>query len=96
MEGTVVVIFGSGAGKTIVGQLIGTVVFVEISAGATVVVLVVGTCAGSTGVEGLERTLMEGLEGMIVGVVAVNRLVPAQDFPYALILWHVSKIIYLL
>ena len=47
-EGAVVVIFGSGAGKTIVGQLIGTVVFVEISAGATVVVVVVVTVTGST------------------------------------------------
>ena len=50
-EGTVVVIVCSGAGATIVGSLAGTVVVVVISAGVTVVVVVVGTGVGSTGVE---------------------------------------------
>ena len=44
--------YGSCAGSTFVGQLSGTVVVVGRSAGATLVAVVVGTGAGSTGVEG--------------------------------------------
>ena len=73
LEGTVVVIVGSGAGATIVVQLEGTIVVSGISSGATVAVVVVGTGAGSTGVEWSSGTLVEGLEGTIVVVVAVNR-----------------------
>ena len=40
------VIVGSGAGETIVGRLAGTVIIFGRNAGATVVVVVVGTCAG--------------------------------------------------
>ena len=48
------VIVGSGEGEIVVGRLSGTVVVVGRSSGATVVVVVVGTVAGSTGVEGLD------------------------------------------
>ena len=47
----VVAIIGSGAGVKILGLLADTVVVVGRSAGATVLVVVVGTRAGSTGVE---------------------------------------------
>ena len=48
LEGTVVVIVGSGSEAIILGLLSGTVVVVGISAGATVEVVVLGTCTGST------------------------------------------------
>ena len=50
LEGTVVVIVGSGAEETIVGLLAGKLVVVGRNAGATVVVVSVVTGAGSTGV----------------------------------------------
>ena len=59
MVGVVVVIVGSGAGAKVVGKLAGTVVVVGRSAGATTVVVVVQTCAGSTGVKVLTGTLVE-------------------------------------
>ena len=46
---------------------------VGISAGLTVVVVVVGTGVGSTGVEWLSEALVGVLTGTIVVVVAVNR-----------------------
>ena len=46
LEGTLVVIVGSGAEATEVGQLAGTVVVVGRSAGATAIVVIVGTGAG--------------------------------------------------
>ena len=49
LEGTVAVISGSGAGETIVGRLGGIEVVVGRSSGATVLVVVVGTGAWSTG-----------------------------------------------
>ena len=67
------VIVGSGSGETIAGGLAGKVVIVGISAWETVLVVVVGTGSGSTGVELLAGTLVEILEGTIVFVVAVNR-----------------------
>ena len=51
LEGTSVVIVGSGAGATLVGRLAGTLLVFGRSAGATVLVVVFGTCAGTTGVE---------------------------------------------
>ena len=59
LSGTVVVILGSGAGATVVGLLSVTVFVVRRSARAAVVVVVVGTGAVSTGVEGLTGTLLE-------------------------------------
>ena len=53
------VIFGSGEGATVIGKLERTVVVFSISAGVKLVVVVVGTGAGSTGVEGLAGTLVE-------------------------------------
>ena len=67
------VIVGSGAGGKVVGRLGGTVVVVRRSSGATLVVVVVGTGAGSIGVEVLAGTLVEVLAGTLVVVVAVNR-----------------------
>ena len=55
---TVEVIIGSVEGVTFVGRFSGTVVVVGRSAGTAVVVVVVGTGAGSTGVEGLTETLV--------------------------------------
>ena len=46
LEGTVVLIVGSGAGATIVGQLTGKGAVFGRSAGATIVVVVLGTGAG--------------------------------------------------
>ena len=66
------VIVGSGEGATFVGLLVGTVGAVRRSAGATVVVVVVGTGAGSTGLEGLAGMLVEWLEGTLLVVVAFN------------------------
>ena len=48
--GKVVLIIGSGAVETFVGQLEGKLVVIGRSAGVTVVVVVVGTGSGSTGV----------------------------------------------
>ena len=67
------VIVGSGSGTRIIVQLEGTVVLVGIISGVTVVVVVLGTGAGSTGVEWSLVTLVEVLEGTIVVFVAVIR-----------------------
>ena len=48
LAGAVVVRFGSGEGKTVVGKFVGVLLVVGISAGETVVVMVVGTGSGST------------------------------------------------
>ena len=48
LEGTVVLIVDLGAGAKIVKQFTGTLVVVGISAGVTLVVVVVGTGSGST------------------------------------------------
>ena len=56
---TVVVFVGLDAGAIFVGQLAGEVVVVGRSSGATVVVVVVETCMGSTGVEVFSGTLVE-------------------------------------
>ena len=50
LVGTVVVIIEEVAGATVLGRLAGTLVVVVIIAGETVVLLVIGTGTGSTGV----------------------------------------------
>ena len=71
LEGTVVAIVGSCAGETVVGQLSGTVVVVVRITGSKLVVVFLGTGAGSTLVEGSTGNRVEGLSGMLVVVVTV-------------------------
>ena len=59
LAGTVVVIFGSGEGSTVVGRLEIPVVVVRSIEGATVLVVVVVTVTGSTGVEVLPGIIVE-------------------------------------
>ena len=72
LTGTVVVIVGSGEGEIVEGRLAETAVVVGRSSGVTVLLVVVGTYAGSTGAEGTVGTLLELLEGTLLVVVAVN------------------------
>ena len=73
LEGTVLVIVGSGDGSTIVVLLAVTVVVYGRSTGATFLVVVFGTYAGSKGVELSAGTLVEELVGKILVVFTFNR-----------------------
>ena len=63
----------SGAGEIVVGQLARILVVVIRSLGVIEVAVIVGTGTGSTELEGLSVTLVEGFSGPPVFVVSVNR-----------------------
>ena len=67
------VIVGSVAGATSIERLSGTVVVVGRSAGATVVVVVVGKGSESTVVEGLAGTPVQVLASTLVVIINFNR-----------------------